>query len=316
MPNRLTRRSFLQLGALGLLDLSGPAAGVAEWLDVAPSPLRHRFNIGTMDAIAVNDTDVTYKASQYFTNAPANVVSDVLAARSIDPEAIPSPFTCLYVASGRNRVLIDTGAGALLEGGGRLLQEIRSEGIRPEDIDTVILTHAHPDHIGGITNADGTLAFPNAEFVMDQMEWAFWTDESRLASVEPFFAMVARQQLAPIRDRIRLVTGETEIVPGIRTLTAAGHTPGHAVVVIESGGDRLLYLSDTVLHPLHLEYPSWQTSYDMDVVISDVTKRRISDMAAVDKMGVLAFHFHPFPGLGTIERKGSGWGWTWDQAHE
>lgn len=313
MPKRLDRRSFLQLGALGILGLSGTAAGMPEWLSLAPSTLRHGFSIGTMDAVAVNDADVAYKASQYFTNAPATVLNEALAARNIDPEAIPSPFTCLYVATGQNRVLIDTGAGALLEGGGRLMRELLAEGIGPEAIDTVILTHAHPDHIGGTTNTDGTPAFPNAEFVIDETEWTFWTDESRLATVAPFFATVARQHLTPIRDRVRLVSGETEIVPGIRTITAGGHTPGHTVVVIESGRDSLLYLSDTVLHPLHLEYPSWQTSYDMDAALADASKRSISDMAAAEKMGVLAFHFHPFPGIGMIERNGSRWSWSWDQ---
>lgn len=179
------------------------------------------------------------------------------------------------------------------------------------------------DHIGGNTDADGALLFPNAEFIMDETEWTFWTDIDRAESAGAFFARVhllgnlaaeARQNLTPIADRTRLVHGEVEVMPGIRLVPAPGHTPGHTTVVVESGSEQLLYISDTVLHPIHLEQPTWQTSFDMDQAEAALSKRRIIDMAAAARMHVLAFHFHPFPSLGAISVSGDGWNWepdTW-----
>ncbi len=274
----------------------------------------YRFNVGKFECIAINDGTFIYNAGQYFANAPRDDLARALRDHGVDPERIPSPYTCLVVNTGAHQVLIDTGAGALTPNVGRLLQHLRTKGIAPEEIDTVILTHGHPDHIGGNVDAEGNVVFRNARHVMWRDEWEYWTDEANLERVaaQPLgglIADVARKQLPPIEGRLDLVERETEIVPGIHAIPAPGHTPGQMAVVVVSGDDELLYISDAVIHPIHLEQPDWYPVFDLDPREALATKRRLFDRAAAEQSLVLAFHFDPFPSLGHVVRQGRGWQW-------
>ena len=280
------------------------------------------FKVGTFECIAISDGTLTYTpptfpppATLLFTNAPRERLEQVLLEYNLRPEQWgewTSPFICLVVNTGDHLVLVDTGAGVLAPTTGRLLQNLKAEGIAPEEIDTVILTHGHPDHIGGNTDAQGKPAFPNARYVMWKDEWDFWTSEQaeqRLDEhIRELLLKFARENLPPIQAKVDLFDRETEIVPGIRAVAAPGHTPGHMALEISSEGEKLLCISDAVLHPIHLEQPEWHAAVDFDPKQVVATRRRLLDRAASGKALVLAFHF-PFPGLGRAVQKGEGWQW-------
>jgi glyoxylase-like metal-dependent hydrolase (beta-lactamase superfamily II) len=278
------------------------------------------FRLGTFECIVVNDGTHTYlRPIQIFVsvNAPKKRLEQVLRKHNLDPEQWEqyiSPYPSLVINTGQHLVLVDTGAGGLEPTTGKLIPNLQAEGIKPDDIDTVILTHGHLDHIGGNTDSEGRPAFPNARYVMWKDEWDFWTSEPNLAElgvpkhIKELLITVARNNLLPIQHQLDLLDHEAEIVPGIRAIAAPGHTPGHMAVAIASDNEQLLYLSDAVLHQIHLEQPGWYTAVDFAPEQVVTTRRRLLDWVATEKALVHAFHF-PLPGLGYVTRKGEAWRW-------
>jgi glyoxylase-like metal-dependent hydrolase (beta-lactamase superfamily II) len=283
---------------------------------------RYQFKVGDFHCTAVSDGSLTYAPPTFpppiemlFVNAPPDRLAQVLAAHGSGMEewkAWTSAYTCLLVDTGSSRVLIDTGAGGLGPDTGKLLENLASAGVNPGQIDLVVLTHGHPDHLGGNTDADGNVLFPNARWLMSKVEWEFWMEGQAEAVLPEHSKAVllgyARRNLQPIKERLTLVAGEQEIQPGIRVMPAPGHTPGHMVVWVASSQEQLLCVSDLALHPVHLEEPGWVAGVDMlpDQVVAQ--RRALFAMAATADCRVMAFHF-PFPGLGRISAKGASWRW-------
>jgi len=267
----------------------------------------HRFRVGRFECVALDDGTIVYTADQYFANAPPEELAAALARHGLERDRIPSPYTCLLVDTGSHRVVIDTGGAGLAPGVGRFAESFAATGVDPGDVDWLVLTHGHPDHIGGNLDASGEPRFPEARVAMWSDEWEYWTSEPTLAG-DPF-ADTARRNLPPLRDRMELFTEEAEIVPGVRALPAPGHTVGHMAVAVQSDGEELLYISDAALHPLHLEHPDWLTVFEADPARALDSRRRLCERAATTGALVLAFHFDPFPSLGRIRTAPGGWTW-------
>src|SRR5579884_4234669 len=282
----------------------------------------YRFRVGEFQCLAVTDGLSAFPASVVFGNPSDEERERVLRRHNRPTDMVESSLTSVVVDTGRNRVLIDTGIGPFTPATGKLLDNLRAAGVDPAEIDTVILTHGHPDHIGGTIDSTGRPAFPNARYVMRRGEWQFWTDESILSramagslhdlgELDQFMGTWARQYLPPIEPRLDLIEGEAgeEIVPGIFALPTPGHTTHHMALVIASGNDQLLNLVDVAINPVHLAEPEWHPAFDWDPAQSLSTRRRIYDRAAADDARILVYHF-PFPGIGRVRAAGRGWRWV------
>jgi glyoxylase-like metal-dependent hydrolase (beta-lactamase superfamily II) len=252
---------------------------------------------------------VSYPPGHLFADVTRAQIEQALRQLALPVDHVTTPYTHLYVDTGAHQVLVDVGAGNLAPSAGRLRRNLIAAGADPAAIDTVIITHAHPAHVGGALDDDGRPVYANAGYVLWKNEWDFWTSEAAFAKAPERQVTVARKSLEPIRDRMRLVDHKQEIVPGIAVLPAPGHTPGHMVVSVSSGGEHLLYVGDTVFHPLHLERPDWTPIYDILPQEAAATKRRVFDLAAEGDALVIGQHFPPFPSLGRVVKQGRGWHW-------
>ena len=275
----------------------------------------YRFKIGTFECIAFNDGTFTYPDHSFFVNAPKERLAQVLRQHNIQAGEIIAPWTCLWINTGKHQVLVDTGGGAgLLPSVGKLVPNLQAQKIRAVDIDTVIITHGHPDHIGGNTDAEGKPAFPKARYIMWKDEWDFWMSPPHLRELEvgedtkQLMLSLARKNIPPIQGQLYLVDREMEILPGIQVIAAPGHTPGHMALAISSDSQQLYYISDAVLYPIHLEQPDWYPAFDFAPEKAIATKRQLLDRVIAEKALMIACHF-PFPGLGHVTQKGEGWQW-------
>jgi glyoxylase-like metal-dependent hydrolase (beta-lactamase superfamily II) len=275
-----------------------------------------RFQVGSFSCIAIEDDAPRYPLGMFLTNLAKERYEPALLQRGEDRQYIDLPYTCLFINTGRERVLVDTGIGTdtLRPTQGKLLPLLRAEGIEPHEIDTVILSHGHPDHIGGSLNEAGQPAFPNARYVLLRKEWDFWMSNPSLAelpveeSLKKSMLASAQKNLPGVQAQLDLADPDTEIVPGITAIAAFGHSPGQMALRISSAEQRLLFVADAIVHPLHLEYPETigMTDHRPNEMVE--TRIRLLEMAVREKSPVSTSHF-AFPGLGYVLPKGGAWRW-------
>jgi len=269
----------------------------------------YRFKLGDFNCACLSDGSRDYPLQNFFANVPFEKIETALREQNLPTDYITTPYTHLYVDTGEHRLLVDVGAGQLGPRTGKLLPNMRAAGINPLEIDTVIITHAHPDNVGGALDDNGKLNFPNAAYYISKVEWDFWFSEDARKKTPEVFVTIARQNLEPARSRARMVEGEIEILPGIRVYPAPGHTPGHMVVEAVSGADHLFSTADTVLYPLHLQHPGWLPVDDILPEQAAASKQAIFKRVAAQKALVVAQHFPPFPSLGYVIKEANGWRW-------
>ena len=193
-------------------------------------------------------------------------------------------------------MLVDTGAGPkprpfMPDGEARLLDELARRGVSPEDVDVVVHTHLHVDHVGW------TGSFPNARYVVHEQDWAYFMSERSLAD-RPHL----REKVLPL-ERVECVNAETEIAPRIHVQPAPGHTPGHVIVRAEG----VAAIGDLVAHELQVADPSLVFVNDMDAGVAAATRRRVVAELAADGTRVIAGHFR---GIGRFEPAGKGFRWA------
>jgi glyoxylase-like metal-dependent hydrolase (beta-lactamase superfamily II) len=272
-------------------------------------PKFYRFKLGGFEITTISDSDVFIDGPFPIigANAPESDVRTLMRDNLLPEQTYQPGFTPTVVNTGRELVLIDAGNGSNgfvpRPKGGWLAAQLKPAGFRPEDIDIVLLSHGHPDHIGGIIE-DGKPLFPNARYVIAQREHDFWMPEGKLSGDLEKFAKVYRTNSKPVESKFTFIKSGDDAVSGIRAMEAPGHTPGHLVFFIESEGKSLLWWGDCAHHQVaSLARPDWECVFDADKQQGAKTRRRIFDMAATDRLAVIGYHM-PFPSIGFVERAG------------
>jgi glyoxylase-like metal-dependent hydrolase (beta-lactamase superfamily II) len=309
MADALSRRLLLTAAAAAPLATAIGASLPRPSLAAAPlpdtqAPGFYRFKVGAYVVTTVND-------GQFARPNPAEgFVRNASPEAMLPTDALTIPITYTLVNTGSRLVMFDTGTGGQLAptaaSGARNLQ---AAGIDPAQVDLIVFSHFHGDHISGLTSREGQAIFPNAEIAVPDAEWAHWMDDgvmSRAPEGARVGFQLARAKFGPYAARVRRYGDGTELAPGIRAISAPGHTPGHTVFHVADGNQQLLVLCDTTNHPaLFVRNPTWAAVFDMDADMAAQNRRRILDRAAADRAMVIGYHF-PFPAAGRIRARGDG----------
>lgn len=314
------RRTLLS-GALAGAALAGagvrPARAAAEAPAARQAPGFYRYRVGEVVVTPVTDGAITMPLPERFVvNASRDEVAAALAADYRDAGTITVPYTPLVLEIGTRRIVIDTGNGEAALGStkgaaGQFHANLRAAGYDPGDIDTVVISHFHGDHVNGLLNAQGALAFPRAEILVPEPEWAYWMDDGAMSRAPAGRLQEVfrnnRRVFDALGRRVTPYAWDREVVPGLTALGTPGHTPGHTSFALASGGKSLFIQSDVTNVPvLFARHPGWYVTYDQDPAMAEATRRRVYDRIAAERALLQGFHY-PFPAVGHLEKTADGY---------
>jgi glyoxylase-like metal-dependent hydrolase (beta-lactamase superfamily II) len=317
----LTRRDLLAGAAAAgvaamLPPFAMPPADAAVPPTGAQAPGFYRYKVGSFECTSINDGARSFPMPDGFVkNVPKEEALAAADAAYMPKGMVTIPFNPQLINTGGKLILIDSGNGvANLEPSkgavGRTLQNLAAAGVDPKSVDIVLMSHLHPDHTNGIRAADGSMAFPNAEIMVPAADWAFWMSEENAAKAQSnemmknYFANV-KKIYNGIESKVTKYEWGKEVAPGITSIEAPGHTPGHTAFAVASGNSKILIQSDVTNIPeFFLRNPDWHVAFDVDPVQAQATRHKFYDMASAEKALVVGFHF-TFPSIGHVEKDGN-----------
>ncbi len=321
---RFTRREILLSAAaasiaFGLDRHLAISAPVTEQRSPDPQPGFYRFIVGDAECIVIYDGIWEKPHDPSFVkNASVADVKQALIVAGLKADFIPIPVAALVVKTKHKLVLCDAGGGGQVHPlnpnsvlvSGKLIPNLWAAGIDPQKIQTILVSHFHPNHILGLVEPlTNRPVFPNAEIIVPGVEYRWWINALEVGGLSAEWRRVGERiqgSLAKWKNVLR-VEGEDEVVPGIRFVGAPGHTPGHTALHLSSGNAQLLISADLICVPaLFAAHPSWQGSYDQDGQKAVETRRRLLDRVITDNMMISGTHF-PWPGVGKITKDGAGY---------
>ncbi|TPJ35717.1 MBL fold metallo-hydrolase [Mesorhizobium sp. B2-8-3] len=316
----MTRRMVLGSAA------AAAAFGIAGKLEFAPAayaetpvePLVgfYKYKVGSLEVTAVYD-GVWRKPHDpaFIKDVSVDDTKAALAKAGLITEFMPIPLTVVVLQMNGRTIMMDAGSGVgqWQANATHLPANMKAAGIDYKAIDTIMISHFHPDHVWGLMEkGTNNPVFPNAELIVNATEYNWWTDPSRLAKL-PEGRKPAGKRIAenfPKWKNWKLVDDGAEVVPGIRLMVAPGHTPGHSVYHVDAGSEQFLVSADTMYVPALLApHPEWQGAYDQDGPMAITTRHRIIDQVIADNVRICGSHF-PFPGTGSFVRDGNAYAFT------
>ncbi|MBU2980890.1 MBL fold metallo-hydrolase [Lentibacter algarum] len=271
---------------------TSPAFAAAEMMGIATTRF-NRVKLGSFEVttLLAGTRTVPNPQSIFGMNATPEEFAEVSAAANLPTDKAQFFFTPTVVNTGEKLVLFDTGLNA-----GGISGALKAAGYEPEQIDTVVITHMHGDHIGGL-NDEGIPTFVNADYVTGETEFDAWDT----AANEGFEA-----KMRPLAEQTTMIKGGASVTSGITAVEAFGHTPGHMAYMLESDGQQMLLAVDFANHYVwSLAYPDWEVKFDRDKAQAAATRRKLLSMMAADKIPFVGYHM-PFPGMGYVETRGDG----------
>ena len=302
--------------AAALSSFPASTAGAAVPPSGTQAPGFYRYKVGSFECTSINDGARSFPMPDTFVrNVPKEEALAAAEAAYMPKGMVTVPFNPQLINTGSKLILIDCGNGiANFEPSkgavGRTLQNLASAGVDPKSVDVVLMSHLHPDHTNGIRALDGSMAFPNAEIMVPAKDWEFWMSEENAAKAESnqmmknYFANV-RKIYAGIESKVTRYDWGKEVVSGITSIAAPGHTPGHTAFAVASGDSKVLIQSDVTNIPeFFLRNPDWHVAYDVEPATAQETRHKFYDMAAAEKALVVGFHF-TFPSIGHVEKDGA-----------
>jgi glyoxylase-like metal-dependent hydrolase (beta-lactamase superfamily II) len=308
-------RTIALAGIVALATLTGvPPADAAAPLQTTQAPGYFRMMLGDIEVTALLDGTIDLEPKKLLTNVGAPEIERSLA-RSFQAGAVPTSVNAFLVNTGGKLVLVDAGAAGLFGPTlGRMLVSLKAAGYQPEQVDDILVTHLHPDHVGGLMAGD-KIVFPNATVHADQRDVDFWLSKEQMdkapADAKAFF-QGAMASLNPYvtAGRLKAFTGTTDLLPGIRAVAANGHTPGHTVYEVSSQGQKLLLWGD-LMHMAAVQFPDPKVTIAFDVNSKAAAAERLKLFAQIAKNRTLVAGAHlPFPGLGHLRAEGRGYAWV------
>ncbi len=316
----MSRRGILASAALAAaFGLPRPLALITDahaQAPVEPTTGFYKYKVGSIEATAVYD-GIWRKPHDpaFIKDVTIDETKAALAKAGLTADFMPIPLTVLVLKIGDRHIMIDAGSGVgqWQANATHLPANMMAAGIDRSQISTILISHFHPDHVWGLMEK-GTNApvFPEAELVVNSVEYAFWTEPGRVEKL-PEGRRQAGKRIAdvfPTWKNWRLVETGSEVAPGVQILEAYGHTPGHSAFLVTSGRDQLMVSNDTMYVPALLApHPEWQGAYDQDGPMAVIARHKIVDRVIADRMMICGAHF-PFPGLGTFVKDGGAYAFT------
>ena len=302
----------LAVATTGLMPVAMAEAPMAK----KQVPGYYRMMLGQFELTVLFDGAFDVDIS-LMSNATTTELQQLLTRNHIDGDKVQTATNVYLINTGKNLVLVDVGCGTLFGPKmGQIMNNLKAAGYTPEQVDTILLTHMHPDHVGGLVDAGGNMLFPNAKVYASRLESDFWLSEKNAAEAKSDMLKnafsKARSTTAPYREAKKWQTfsHKDEVVPGIRAVSTSGHTPGHTMFRVKSDDSRFFILGDVVIsHAIQFTRPDVALEFDVDPKQAVLTRYKVFNLAAKYKWMVAGSHL-PYPGIGQVRSNGDGtYGW-------